>query len=127
MTTTRPQTVSRRARQTRDLPLKAVLAALTVGLSVATVLSSPIPGMISAAWPPKIGAFAHRSAGGGSAYIIGVSEGKVAVFIPPAEEPVIVTRIAAATLRAHDRAQLERGVAVDAYEELLGILESLGA
>jgi hypothetical protein len=123
MTANRQGTAPRRAR---GAPAKGALTALAVGLSVALVLASPLLGMIGAPRASEdAGVFARGD--GDSGYIIKADGGKVAVFMPPGDDPVIVTGIDVSTLRAHDRALLENGIAIDSYEKLVQSLEDFDA
>ena len=63
-----------------------------------------------------------------SLYVLGESEGRVAVFSGSgAREPLSVTDIRTASLREQDRAMLRAGIPVDSPEELARLLEDLGA
>ncbi len=59
---------------------------------------------------------------------LGAWEGSVAVFDGGGREtPRSVTNIALSSLRAADRAMIERGVPVGSEEELQALLEDLGS
>ncbi|MDR1217800.1 MAG: BofC C-terminal domain-containing protein [Oscillospiraceae bacterium] len=116
------------ARRVRSAPAKGALAALAVGLAAALVLASPLPSMIGAQHSPKdAGVFARIDSNGDPGYIIKADEGKVAVFMPPGTDPVIVTEIDVSTLRAHDRKLLENGIEIESYEKLIQSLEDFDA
>ncbi|MDR3277651.1 MAG: hypothetical protein LBT12_02665 [Oscillospiraceae bacterium] len=69
-----------------------------------------------------------RLAGVRPVYTLRPYNGKVAVFSSDfAERPAIETDIGVAGLRAHDRALVEAGIAVSEYDEVLALLEDLGA
>ena len=64
----------------------------------------------------------------GSKYILGVSDGLVAIF--PGDDqkhPVEVTRIELSSLRESDRMMLGAGLPVESEEELARLLEDLGS
>jgi hypothetical protein len=104
--------------------LKAALTALAVGLSAAVALASPLPKILGASQPGRVDSPAP---GEETAYIIKASEGKVAVFMPPGDEPVLVTDIDISSLRERDAAAINKGLPIGAYEELLQTLEDFDA
>jgi hypothetical protein len=114
------------AERARGLPLKAALAVIAAVLMAVMAFISPLPGIIRGSRPARTGAVMY-DARADTEYIVKASDGKVAVFMPPGGEPVAVTDIDVATLRSHDIALLEGGVAVDTYEKLLRTLEDFGA
>jgi hypothetical protein len=104
--------------------LRAALTALAVGMSAAVALASPLPRILGASRPGRI---ESPAPGEEAAYIIKTSEGKVAVFMPPGSEPVIVTDIDVSSLRERDAAAINKGLSIGAYEELLQALEDFDA
>jgi hypothetical protein len=116
--------------RTRGLPIKAALAILAVVLTAAIALASPLPGIIRSSWPARSSGGAGREESersGNSGYMVKASDGKVAVFMPPGGEPVVVTGVDVSTLRSHDIALLENGVSVNTYEQLIRLLEDFSS
>ena len=58
-----------------------------------------------------------------SQYVVRAESGKVTVFPNSSGLPEIETDIDTATLREYDRALLERGIEVEGYENMIGLLE----
>ena len=72
--------------------------------------------------------FRRAAAGDSGALMLGAWQGSVAVFDrgDPAA-PISVTDIELSSLRATDRALIERGMPVESEEALLSLLEDLGS
>jgi hypothetical protein len=71
---------------------------------------------------------AETTTGDTQDYVLRIYDGRIAVYhgeFPDA--PTIETEIEAAGLREVDRIQLERGIGVKTYEEVLQLLEDFGS
>ena len=93
--------------------LMAVMAAVAAGFTLAELAS---------------GTEETAQQAGESLYILGASEGLVAVYAgADTQHPLEVTGISLASLREGDRTLLARGLPVDSAEELAQLLEDLGS
>ena len=76
-----------------------------------------------------VGSFQKRTGSGGfQGYILGESEGRVAVYDAlDRSRPLTVTDIELSSLRESDRVLLLSGIQTDTAEELAELLEDLGS
>jgi hypothetical protein len=110
-----------------------IAAPLVVLLVASAAFHSPVAGVAAeAARAPSSAQFAASApadpivtAAGG--YVLKDCDGKIAVFTPTGDEPLIVTDIDLAGLRSHDAKLLAGGIAVGDYEKLLKALEDFDA
>lgn len=77
------------------------------------------------------GSFSAIAAGAGEdgqRYVVRAYQGEICVFYADKPDvPAVYTGIALSTLRQSDRELVEKGIKLDTYEELVGILEDFSS
>lgn len=119
----------------RLLKIAAITAAVAAAAGIFfTSVRTAVQGTeVSAQASAKSGPFsalasAETGDDGGDRYVVRAYNGEICVFYADRPDvPAVYTGIALSSLRDSDRELVEKGIKLDTYEELVGILEDFGS